>query len=259
MDLEGAAMKAIESSGDVGRTSHSLRKELGATIDQMGVAIDNLDKKGLIKARQEGIIWYWVAVPVDKGEPVKAAKKGAVAVKRRGRPSRAKSTPAEEPTAISPGLTPGSERQVSEEETSGPLPDATPPKSDTVPYPGPENYGEPMYVEGERAPDPFSEPGAFEISREGIEERDHDAKSVSFPVIEITTVQCSTEGSSPLALFAQRHRTRVDREIARLRKAERRLRRHAASAGAMAERVKAARRIKERELRRFEKELAEAT
>lgn len=63
----------------------------------------------------------------------------------------------------------------------------------------------------------------------------------------------------PLALFAQQHRVRVGREIRKLKKVERKLRRRAAAAEAMAERVKAARKTKERELRRFEKELAEVS
>lgn len=63
--------------------------------------------------------------------------------------------------------------------------------------------------------------------------------------------------ADPLALFAQRHRLRVNKEVRKLRKVERKLRRRAAAAVAMADRVNAARRTKERELRRFEKELGE--
>lgn len=65
--------------------------------------------------------------------------------------------------------------------------------------------------------------------------------------------------ADPLALFAQQHRLRVNKEIRKLRKVEGKLRRRAAAAVAMADRVNAARRTKERELRRFEKELGEVS
>ncbi|OPX65703.1 MAG: hypothetical protein A4E30_00284 [Methanomassiliicoccales archaeon PtaB.Bin215] len=61
-----------------------------------------------------------------------------------------------------------------------------------------------------------------------------------------------------LALFAQQHRVRVGREISKLKRVERKLRRRATSLETMAERVAAARQIKERELRKFERELMEA-
>ena len=77
-------------------------------------------------------------------------------------------------------------------------------------------------------------------------------------VNETGTVQYDVVVADPLALFAKQHRVRVGREISKLRKVERKLRWHAASAGAMADRVRSARRIKERELRRFERDLAEA-
>ncbi|NLT36792.1 MAG: hypothetical protein GXX95_01340 [Methanomassiliicoccus sp.] len=70
-------------------------------------------------------------------------------------------------------------------------------------------------------------------------------------------VQPLSKLQDPLALFAQQHRIRVGREISKLKRVERKLRRRAAAAEAMADRVHAARRTKERELRRFERELAE--
>lgn len=61
-----------------------------------------------------------------------------------------------------------------------------------------------------------------------------------------------------LALFAQQHRVRVGREISKLKRVERKLRRRASSLENMSERVRDARQIKERELRKFEREIAEA-
>lgn len=81
------------------------------------------------------------------------------------------------------------------------------------------------------------------------------------PLEEVLT---KTRKDDPLADFAQRHRHRLHQEITRLgtiersmRKKARKLRRNADAAEAMASRVKAAKRTKERELRRFEKELTE--
>lgn len=80
-------------------------------------------------------------------------------------------------------------------------------------------------------------------------------------IIGPATVENSTSilypAPDPLALFAQQHRLRVNKEIRKLRRVEGRLRRRAAAATAMADKVNAARRTKERELRRFEKELRE--
>lgn len=65
--------------------------------------------------------------------------------------------------------------------------------------------------------------------------------------------------ADPLAAFAQQHRVRVGREISKLKRVERKLRRRAAAAEAMADRVHSARRTKERELRRFEKDLVKVS
>ena len=133
--------------------------------------------------------------------------------------------------------------------------DVPEPPRDHVPYPYPEMDGD---VQSNSIPVPVMN-GTPRPEHWGDEVQvtaTNEPKNVT--MVGTGTVQYSIVGAELLALFARQHRTRVGREISELRKVERKLRRHAASAGAMADRVRSARRIKERELRRFERDLAEA-
>lgn len=193
------------------------------------------------------------------------------------------STPAEEKVPEIPPSTPGSERQVTEEpETSrsllesvvndpypkdpAPIDDTVPPLSKEQPWPcemfggyaAPLAKDNPESEHYEHLAGVSNSVQPCEInstSGQGIEHTSSLSKDVQATV----TCPTPTRTADPLALFAQQHRLRINKEIRKLRKVEGKLRRRAAAAEAMADRVHAARRTKERELRRFERELAEVS
>ncbi|MCE5255127.1 MAG: hypothetical protein LLG45_13155 [Actinomycetia bacterium] len=93
---------------------------------------------------------------------------------------------------------------------------------------------------------------------------DSDCNTIALPrsptadlVTEIAEKTVRPKPVDPFAELVRRHRVRVGREISKLKRLERKLRRRAAAAESMADRIKVARRTKEKELDRFEREVVE--
>lgn len=172
-----------------------------------------------------------------------------VASKRRKERTEKTSTPVDNMVpdiALDP---PGSERQL----TEGPAP-----IDESVPPLGECNLSVVGCQDGPRVVETVNMPPEYkDLPQRPLVEEFVD-RPTPRPGGILNVIGCCEPKADPLALFAQQHRLRINKEIRKLRKVEGKLRRRAAAAETMADRVHAARRTKERELRRFEREMEEA-